>query len=1456
MAVVTAVAAAKVTVAGVRPLKLDDIITELQNTMGNLNNLIITIPNNETAEKIKKNTAATEVGKATIGITDNAAKITAELNKIAAKVTPTTTYEFADADLLTSFQNHAAELQSLLGTTITLPTGLSTVSTPIPTTSLEIVCNSELATLKQLDDDLLALQAQQTKAVGEDTAADTEIARLASELIKANTQLGENTSAHTMVNELKTANVDEQRAVSALGKSDDGSILALCAILIHGTAYQASLTALGDSGPAITDMFIELRTTFTATPSVIPSAATAATTVEKQKIADEAVVKSLLDTATFNFDSADLAKTCADRLKSVDEATFQIVDLINELNNAYANDPADTLDLLLAMAPLFKIISDAAKISLKIEKTTTTAGAGAAHALAVANILFTVAGNIAVTNLGDFITANTSKEEVIAARALHALATALNDLNALPSRFDHTNIIGAPKRLIDTVVTSLLTMPLQSSSIGKYLNDDINEVHTILSDPAIVDNDVETIFKDCNDPPSALDKYSKQIDTIAAVNARALTRELDRFVANIKGALAASLVIKHLLGINELQRPFIDMLKAPAALPSGITLLQPPSGGSYLGGSIWGPLIWETLFALVLDEVNSKISIFARLLIAMPALWKNYKLPAPSVPGDVEDLIRWYVLAKVFSAQEFDYKVEIANRLSKELAAHNHMDGMIAAYFAGTASSYKAFCKHRLEFEHPALTIARDFVGFGNLTTPKFTAATAQFEGQLPEFADRSAFATVLTKAVENTPLPVDPPVACLSWEFSNVFSTPPKTVTFYHADCGQYWESVKVSYLNDLTARFTTVLSPPGQQDAITGQQLQSDLAFERLESYWVDENAKWSDVLSLVRLDYTLPVNSFPKISIEFGSDGCYGVPLTLSGAVKGLTDVALLEYADYIVALVSFANEFNLLGMAGGHALAQATNSIKIIDLYNGFLGVCEACKGDLSVKENYEYLVVKHIQLEILIDMAITSSFVPIHAAGGAVKTAFGKFSTAMARPVAAVSAITKLADTSSSNVQSERVKATFLAFVKAFNDAVTTVENTDLSLTNVRKALGVIGASAVDLDTNNYQNPPDLSNAKDSNTKIMALVSDVNALVLAYPVDHTVDTLLQTYGVFMVEPLLAIEKSLAALETAAADLIPSSIQKVLLPITFDGEGIDNNLHRVLSGSANYPNAIVRGIGGPCSAFYRAMYGRKTLGVITLYQKFRIHQRLEILVSDDLAKDVFDLAWKISKLSYEIATGAGSDPNGAAAEIEKAKTAFPAACTALEAEVNDTAKYPDNIRTTAERTDFSDRLKDAKDALKLFPSLFVGSFVVPVNLFGNNPRTLLTEAQKLKNYATPPTAAFTVAHKASDIPVDSHNDYLIVANSRDELQAMKFHKGGRQVYGLVMDAIRPGDDVTALYKAAAIEIGLHPPPEIKAASANRTKGARGWLFRIVRYTDSDVHRLEPITYINSTAYAVST
>jgi len=68
-------------------------------------------------------------------------------------------------------------------------------------------------------------------------------------------------------------------------------------------------------------------------------------------------------------------------------------------------------------------------------------------------------------------------------------------------------------------------------------------------------------------------------------------------------------------------------------------------------------------------------------------------------------------------------------------------------------------------------------------------------------------------------------------------------------------------------------------------------------------------------------------------------------------------------------------------------------------------------------------------------------------------------------------------------------------------------------------------------------------------------------------------------------------------------------------------------------------------------------------------------------------------------------------------------------------------------------------------------------------------------------------------------------------------------------------KPGDMV-ALYKAIAINVGLSPPPDIKSKSADRTRGASGWLYEIVRTADSDIHALRLRTYIKSSEYAVST
>ena len=96
-------------------------------------------------------------------------------------------------------------------------------------------------------------------------------------------------------------------------------------------------------------------------------------------------------------------------------------------------------------------------------------------------------------------------------------------------------------------------------------------------------------------------------------------------------------------------------------------------------------------------------------------------------------------------------------------------------------------------------------------------------------------------------------------------------------------------------------------------------------------------------------------------------------------------------------------------------------------------------------------------------------------------------------------------------------------------------------------------------------------------------------------------------------------------------------------------------------------------------------------------------------------------------------------------------------------------------------------------------------------------------------------------------------MVEAKTRGDLEAMKFPNGGRNMYGLVVD--KPGD-MTALYKAVAINVGLHPPPDVKARTADRLKGASGWLFEIVRYADSGVHGLRMRTYLRPSDYAVGT
>ena len=1447
---------------------LEDIITTLETDKTNLEATINNTPADIVVQQNDEAAAAKGVTSTQTALATHKPALDTALANIAGVITfiNTTGKKITthDPGVLSIINKYSGVLTNILvakmpGVSTLFPTVVDTSSS---SDNIEILYPTELGALKASDAEQVRLEGVLAAFQTAEIAAQNAIGRLKAVQAAAPAELNGKVVALTAVNALITAGVDKTQAVLALKVINIKELIALYKVLMdNSAAYNGQLMLLRTSSQAIIkELFVKIKNGNSA-------GAAAADIVNDEDTKVQSADKLVVAAQSASL-SVQIAAGCADSLKSVDDSVVGSLDIVAALIQSFKSDPANTEAILLAMSPVFSGTMDhiaGAGIDTQTHNKSLPPGAAAAHTTLVVEALITAA-NVGTT-FKDFISAAAMQEAAIAGRAVHALNTSLGALS-----FDVKNDPIYPPKLIEFVVTSLLNTPLVDAAGGNTLINPILAVYNILNNRVDYpdDNDVKAIIKDFKDPSAALAEHIKQIDNTAAVIAATMVNELETIAQSIFAAAASDNFYNHIMGLGEIKRSFVDTLKKPTALDPTIKI------GPGASPDIWGPPLWATVFEIVYGIIDTTNGAHAGDLFTTKAHWPKLQSLQAKTSKDLEDLVRWCISAIVFSSADFDYTQEEASRKSKSSKCNAHITAILTAYLAGTGSSYKKYSEEILDFEHPIAAIARDFANFGPLKNLAITPipSPATLSGDLP--ADSKAFAATLRALPMMPPLPTGPSssVSCISWEFSNALADPLNGSTFCHANYGKYLNGTKAKYINELTAELQV-------KGGISTTPLIQGLFLERLESKWVDENAKWGDIISVLQPYHgTIPAPPpppplpkgapppppppvapvAPVVSIKFGAGGdAYGVPLSLS-SIRGLTDATLLSYMDLTVALVNFADEFAKIDEKYAYSLG-ANKKYKLLDIYKVFLEFCDACNNFKTTPDvpTFRYLNAKEEVFTIITDIEIPKGhafFKALRTARKSSVNAFIDFYNEFIATSPTLAPITKLVDNTASSKQSLSVNKKYLTFVNAFNDAVTKIEYTNLSLATVRMPLAAIETLVTNLDTNYYQANPSLLNAQATNKAIMDILVEVAKLPAAYSADPTIIHLLTKNGVFMVDILFEIEKSLNVLVAAADKLLPSNIQLALPPITFDGEGIDSAFHRVLSGSANYPNAIVRGIGGPCSAFYRAMYGRKTPGVITLYQKFRIHQRLEILVSDDLAKDVFDLAWKISKLSYEIATGAGSDPNGAAAEIEKAKTAFPAACTALEAEVNDTAKYPDNIRTTAERTDFSDRLKDAKDALKLFPSLFVGSFVVPVNLFGNNPRTLLTEAQKLKNYATPPTAAFTVAHKASDIPVDSHNDYLIVANSRDELQAMKFHKGGRQVYGLVMDAIRPGDDVTALYKAAAIEIGLHPPPEIKAASANRTKGARGWLFRIVRYTDSDVHRLEPITYINSTAYAVST
>lgn len=71
-----------------------------------------------------------------------------------------------------------------------------------------------------------------------------------------------------------------------------------------------------------------------------------------------------------------------------------------------------------------------------------------------------------------------------------------------------------------------------------------------------------------------------------------------------------------------------------------------------------------------------------------------------------------------------------------------------------------------------------------------------------------------------------------------------------------------------------------------------------------------------------------------------------------------------------------------------------------------------------------------------------------------------------------------------------------------------------------------------------------------------------------------------------------------------------------------------------------------------------------------------------------------------------------------------------------------------------------------------------------------------------------------------------------------------------FGLIVS--EPGDMV-ALYKAVSIVLGLPPPADIAARVGDRKRGAKGWLYEIVKYGDGTYYT-KLHTYIDPEKYYI--
>ena len=1107
-------------------------------------------------------------------------------------------------------------------------------------------------------------------------------------------------------------------------------------------------------------------------------------------------------------------------LSAVD--TLDVVTNANDRNfmvsvNKAAGDPVATKDIVLftyLIAENTGLFQDAISVN-RVDAVST--------ALLSKVVYTTLGGFVKVTNLNDMESILGLEEDVVALKVLKVLKN-YTGWNSTADVATASKVIIHELLSVPFASYGLMTIPAIMTAIAsvstKYASSGGLDL-TLLSDA----------FKDSR---AFLSECQQDIDDhMLNTEIRARIQDFLKTATNIQGKLDASL--QTLYDDTGIEPSFEQILSKRRMGDSG------------------GFVTW----AFILFELSKETKAHSNLLSTAPANIYNHST-TPLLPKAQLDMWRdinnWSIMAMLLSLQQNQYLVTKTSRKSSINDVMTRLEKLLLPFFSSTGDSRVEFYTTLFDYTHPQEDIASVYSGI----TVKNSSGTRLSMDVLNNFNFKF-------------PDPL-PPLEALSYSFNIEEREPvPMPIAFCNVGYNKFLDEYD-KFLEDVIITTYLQATKPGENRLY---QLQACMRI--LLRNWGSNNLVWQNetkILQNLKAQYTPVVVSglhemIPRPEVDFGKH----LADLRSRNMKTFTAAtfsSVISYPKFIAGLIDVAEKIlngNVIALIATHAGERDAR-----DFYTNTLGIIAGCaENNNSVitdpniiteieKRRKGRCTTLNTQIKSLLAIAELSSDSSLMD-GDAVLTGYIKAAAFSGLPsgtaVHTVPGGNAAAALNGASSQSSKVLNRFDKFEKLLVETATALNEYYGVFTNTSTFTEVenILKGFTDLDKE-YGVARGLTSAKKSLTATENIKAATQAALAAFLNDDTFTTELFNIA-FIIEPLADLEKKLSSLDAAARRLLPADIQDALGVKVFAGE--TNPDHDLMIKRSGYPDEILRGAGKPCSDFYRAVYHRPFTGrgILTLYRDLRQRQRLEINVTDPLADEVFNLAWEISDTCFRFAIGDPSlSPGDAVVKFTTAQGKFTAACNKLSTEIgpDSTGKYGDLI-TAAEYAELPTQIAAATKALKDIPAFVVNNYTVPVNLF-NNPQKLLSEEQKLINYETPPTAAFTVAHTASDIPEDTHSDYLVVAKSLKELQDMKFGKGGRQIFGLVVDAIRPGDDVTALYKAAAIEIGLHPPPEIKAASANRTKGARGWLFRIVRYTDSDVHHLEQITYINSSMYAVST